>query len=101
MIKIGLDIGSTTVKAVALDEKGNVVFEDYRRHMSKITEMSAAMLRSIAEKTGEERACLSITGSAAMGFAEKCSLDFVQEVYATKVSVDKHIQDIVSLRRLA
>ncbi len=51
MIKIGLDIGSTTVKAVALDEKkGNVVFEDYRRHMSKITEMSAAMLRSIAEK---------------------------------------------------
>ena len=91
MIKIGLDIGSTTVKAVALDEKGNVVFEDYRRHMSKITEMSAAMLRSIAEKTGEERACLSITGSAAMGFAEKCSLDFVQEVYATKVSVDKHI----------
>ena len=91
MIKIGLDIGSTTVKAVALDEKDNVVFEDYRRHMSKITEMSAAMLRSIAEKTGEERACLSITGSAAMGFAEKCSLDFVQEVYATKVSVDKHI----------
>lgn len=91
MINIGLDIGSTTVKAVVLDDNGKVIFEDYRRHMSKITEMSASMLRDIAAKTGEDRARLSVTGSAAMGFAEKCSLDFVQEVYATKVSVDRLI----------
>ena len=47
MVRIGLDIGSTTVKAVAVDTNEKVIYESYRRHMSRITEMSAEMLSEI------------------------------------------------------
>lgn len=89
MIRIGLDIGSTTVKAAVLDDNDNVIYENYRRHMSRITEMSAQMLREIRKKIGEAEAKLCVTGSAAMGFAEQCGFQFVQEVYATRISVDR------------
>lgn len=60
MIRIGLDIGSTTVKAAVLDDNDNVIYENYRRHMSRITEMSAQMLREIREKIGEAEAKLAL-----------------------------------------
>lgn len=74
MIRIGLDIGSTTVKAVAVDANERVIYESYRRHMSRITEMSAEMLSEIKEKLNISDAKLCVTGSAAMGFAEQCGI---------------------------
>ena len=91
MVRIGLDIGSTTVKAVAVDTNEKVIYESYRRHMSRITEMSAEMLSEIKEKLDISEAKLCVTGSAAMGFAEQCGIQFVQEVYATRVSTDRII----------
>ena len=47
MKRIGLDVGSTTVKCVVLDENDKIVFSTYRRHFSKISEMTAQLLAEV------------------------------------------------------
>ena len=47
-MKIGLDVGSTTLKCVVLDEKEKIVYQEYERHFSRITEKASEMLRRIA-----------------------------------------------------
>ena len=63
MTKIGLDVGSTTLKAVVLDEKDNIIYQKYERHYSKISEKAAEMLTEIAALPGLGRPSLSISGS--------------------------------------
>ncbi len=88
MIRIGLDVGSTTLKCVVLDEKSNVIYEKYERHFSLIAEKSAQMLAEAATKLPSgAKAALCVTGSAGMGFAESMGIPFVQEVYATRIAV--------------
>ena len=89
-MKIGMDVGSTTLKCVALDDNNNIVYKAYERHYSKIAELISKMLGEITEKHPEfSEAVLSVAGSAGMGFAQTYNLEFVQEVYATKVAVSK------------
>ena len=90
MKRIGLDVGSTTLKCVAVDDNNKIVYRAYERHFSKIAEKSAQMLSDIIEKCPEfANAALSISGSAGMGFAQKLGINFVQEVYATRVAVSR------------
>ena len=89
MMKIGLDVGSTTLKAVVLDHTDAVIYQKYERHYSKISEKAAALLQEIAALPGIETPTLSISGSAGMGLAEGIGLPFVQEVYATRISAKK------------
>ncbi len=91
MKRIGLDLGSTTVKAVVLDENGNLLHAVYRRHLSKIAEMSAALLDEIAEKFPDETMTLTLSGSAGMGMAEDLSYSFAQEVWATRTAVRTYL----------
>ena len=88
MMRIGLDVGSTTIKCVVLDENNHIVYEAYERHFSRITEKMSEMLTTLKEKYGD-RALLSVSGSAGMGIAETCHLPFIQEVYATRISVSR------------
>lgn len=90
MKKIGLDVGSTTLKCVVLDEKGEIIFKKYERHYSQITEKASAMLAEIRDMFPDDKKVgLSVSGSAGMGFAEDMNIPFVQEVYATRVAVNK------------
>ncbi len=93
MKQIGLDLGSTTVKAVVLDEEGKILFSAYRRHLSKIAEMSAALLTEIADMFPNEEMSLTLSGSAGMGMAEDLKYSFAQEVWATRTAVRKYIPD--------
>ena len=71
MIRIGLDIGSTTLKCVVLNERGELLYKNYRRHFSRIAESAAAMLGEIATAFPEEKDCDPvISGSAGMGIAD-------------------------------
>ena len=70
MKRLGLDIGSTTIKCVVLGEQNEILFSSYERHMSRIAEMTAVYLRRIAEQTGEQNMQITISGSAGMGLAE-------------------------------
>lgn len=90
-MKIGLDVGSTTIKSIVLDGLGNIVYSAYERHFSQITAKTVEALEKIrARFPGKEETSLVISGSAGMGMAESCSIDFVQEVYATKVAAQEN-----------
>ena len=93
-IRVGLDIGSTTLKAVALDDTGALLYEKYERHYSMITEKAAAMLRDIAATIGTGDVRFAISGSAGMGLAERLGLAFQQEVYATREAVESVLGDV-------
>ena len=94
MLRIGMDVGSTTLKAVVLDENGNLLFKQYRRHFSQITEKIGEMLNDILAHCPEAaEACFAISGSAGMGFAEEFGIPFVQEVFATKIAVKQRVPD--------
>ena len=89
-MRIGLDVGSTTLKCVAINNEGKIVYKAYERHYSKIAEMCSKMLGEILRDHPEfSQSALTVSGSAGMGFAQELGLDFVQEVYATRVSVSK------------
>lgn len=86
-MRIGLDIGSTTIKCVALDEQSQIVYSLYQRHFSQITQKTAEVLETLdREVLHGQPAGLVISGSAGMGMAEGCRLPFVQEVYATRIA---------------
>ena len=86
-MKIGLDIGSTTIKAVVLDDRGEIVFRRYERHRARIAMLCEVLLHAVATAFPNQRFQLGISGSAGMGLAEDLGIDFLQEVYATRVAL--------------
>ena len=89
MIRIGLDIGSTTVKCVALDENNSVLYKTYERHYSQITDKISELLRKVRKELPQaDNALIAMSGSAGMGIADVCGIDFIQEVYATRVAAN-------------
>jgi len=89
MLRIGLDIGSTTIKCVILDDNNKIVYTSYERHFSKIIEKTLEVLTKIKDIVSKDKTVsLAISGSAGMKIAEKLDIPFIQEVYATKVAVD-------------
>ncbi len=92
-LRIGIDIGSTTVKVVVLSPEGQLLFRSYERHFSKVREKACEILRSIAPRFSGEEVKLVITGSAGLGVAKASGVDFVQEVYATAAAVNEYIPD--------
>ena len=89
-MRIGLDIGSTTIKCVVLNDAGEIVFSRYQRHRSQIAPLAEVLLHAIRQEFPGERFTLGISGSAGMGLAEALDIDFLQEVYATRVAL-KHL----------
>ncbi|MBE6574373.1 MAG: 2-hydroxyglutaryl-CoA dehydratase, partial [Ruminococcaceae bacterium] len=93
-LRIGLDVGSTTLKCVVLNDANNIIYANYERHFSKISEKSCELLTTIAERFPNEKDIrLAVSGSAGMGFAEDIGLPFIQEVFATKIAVSSYIPD--------
>ena len=93
-MKIGLDVGSTTIKCVVLNDSQQIIYQSYERHFSQITQKMAELLRKIKSTVlGGEPAQLTVSGSAGMGIAEACDLPFVQEVYATRIATNERIPD--------
>ena len=87
-MKVGLDVGSTTIKCVVLDDTDHIIYSTYERHLSHILEKSEELLRRVAEQYTPQ-AQLAISGSAGMGMAESVQIPFVQEVYATRVAAGR------------
>ena len=89
-MRVGLDIGSTTIKCVVLDEAGRLVFSDYERHYSHILEKSEELLNRVcATYVPDGVAQLAMSGSAGMGMADAVGVPFVQEVFATRVAANR------------
>ncbi|MBE6021178.1 MAG: 2-hydroxyglutaryl-CoA dehydratase [Clostridiales bacterium] len=92
-MRIGLDIGSTTVKCVALDEQNRIGFKTYQRHLSKISESALRTLQQFRDFYSAEEVSVSISGSAGMGLSEALDIPFVQEVSATREALNAFIPD--------
>ncbi|MEA4933695.1 MAG: BadF/BadG/BcrA/BcrD ATPase family protein, partial [Lawsonibacter sp.] len=92
-LRVGIDIGSTTVKVVVLDEQNKLLFRSYERHYSKTRERACEVLRSISDLLSGQNIKVTITGSAGLGVANAAGIDFVQEVYATAAAVNTYIPD--------
>jgi predicted CoA-substrate-specific enzyme activase len=93
-LKIGLDIGSTTIKCVVLNENKEIIYRSYQRHFSQITQKTAQLLQEIRYAVpGCRLAELAISGSAGMGMADHCKIPFVQEVYATRIAASHRMPD--------
>jgi len=92
-LRVGIDIGSTTVKVVVLDAQNKLLFRSYERHYSKTRERACETLRSVSEMLSGQKIKVTITGSAGLGVATASGIDFVQEVYATAAAVNTYIPD--------
>ena len=89
-MRVGLDIGSTTIKCVVLDENDQILYSSYDRHYSHIIEKTKALLTKINDEfLHNEKTILAISGSAGMGLADSCAVPFVQEVYAERVAAKR------------
>lgn len=92
MQKIGIDLGSTTIKFIVLDDNNKIIYQNYKRHFSYIKENLVEKLKELVElKIIDKKVKLSISGSAGMGIAENTKVPFVQEVYATRIAATKLI----------
>lgn len=87
MKRLGLDIGSTTIKCVVLDEDNNLIYSSYGRHLSQVSSMTEQLLNTVVKKTGEDEMLVTISGSAGMGLADYLGVNFAQEVYSTRTAV--------------
>lgn len=77
----GIDVGSTTVKVVIMDENNDSVYQTYQRHFSDVKKASEKVLREAAEAVGlDTPISFTITGSGGMGLADVLNLKFIQEV---------------------
>lgn len=89
MLRLGLDVGSTTVKLVAIDDSDRVCFTRYGRHNAQMSEVVQGFLAELLEKVGDAEVSLSVTGSVGMGLSERYNIPFVQEVVAATKVVQK------------
>lgn len=85
--RAGIDVGSTTVKLVLLNEKDEIVFGEYRRHHAQTQETLAQLFSAVKDRFGECSLRCRITGSGAIGLSRALSIPFMQEVMAVAGAV--------------
>lgn len=85
--KLGIDIGSTTVKVAILDNDKNLIFSDYERHFANIQETLQLLLEKAVGVLGDFDVNPVITGSGGLTLAKYLELPFTQEVVAVSAAL--------------
>lgn len=86
--KMGIDIGSTTVKVVLVNNKLEMVFHCYRRHFSEIKKTLMNIIQEAKEQLGDACFSIMITGSGGVSLAKSIGVEFIQEVVATAKALE-------------
>lgn len=86
---LGIDVGSTTVKAVIADSSLDIHYKRYERHNARVQEMLLEILRDIRGKFGTITVKAAVTGSAGLGISQRAGLPFVQEVVASTSAIER------------
>ena len=87
-LRLGIDVGSTTVKLAVIDANDNLVYANYERHHTDIRATARQLFERAQRVLGGARMRVSITGSGGMLLAKWLDLEFVQEVIASKRAVE-------------
>ena len=88
--KLGIDIGSTTVKIAVLDDNNNILFSDYERHFANIQETLQSLLEKAVAELGEFEVYPVITGSGGLTLAKHLEVPFTQEVVAVSTALQDY-----------
>ena len=91
MNRIGIDVGSKTIKLVVLDEGGQVQHSVYRHHGSNIQKTLVEVISEYIKRFGSVEGYVAVTGSGGISVARMLDLPFVQEVVATTQAVQAAI----------
>jgi predicted CoA-substrate-specific enzyme activase len=89
--RIGIDVGSTTVKVVMLDGRGELAFGSYTRHFSEVRKTAEQALQALAADGAlapDSSVSVVLTGSGGVGIAELLGFPFVQEVIACTEAIE-------------
>ena len=97
LLRMGIDVGSTTAKLVILNQNDDVIFSDYRRHNAETVLTLQAMIQEGIKSLGDIKVNLLITGSAGMGISEKFNIPFIQEVVASAEVVRQFYPEVKTL----
>lgn len=88
--RLGIDIGSTTVKIAVLDKDDTLLFADYERHYANIQETLTALLKKAEDQLGVLRVSPVITGSGGLSLAKHLEVPFVQEVISVSTALSHY-----------
>ena len=88
--KLGIDIGSTTVKVAILDQEDHLLFSDYERHFANIQETLSSLLQKAYDALGDFAVAPMITGSGGLTLAKHLGVPFVQEVIAVSTALQHY-----------
>ena len=89
---MGIDVGSTTVKVVAIDEQFNIIYKSYVRHYARVKETVLSELEKVRSRFPGDYS-VSITGSAGLGLSQRSGINFVQEVQAAFIAIRRYYPD--------
>ena len=87
-LRLGIDVGSTTVKLAVIDDKCRLIYANYERHHTDIRATAKSLFELAREAIGDVPMRVSITGSGGMLLAKWLDVEFVQEVIASKRAVE-------------
>lgn len=91
LLHVGLDVGSTTVKIVVMNDNLETIYTSYERHFSDTKNTVCKVLEALANKYTNNEFTIALTGSGAMSAANFLDLPFIQEVVSCKRAVEKYI----------
>ena len=77
LLHVGLDVGSTTVKIVVMNENLETIYNDYQRHFSDTKNTVCNVLESLAQMYPDSNFTVALTGSGAMSAAKFLDLPFI------------------------
>ena len=87
-MRLGIDVGSTTVKLIVLDDSNSIVYSRYERHMSNVFDKVAELLSDMTKELGDIEVNAVITGSGGMALAQILGIKFEQEVIACSKAIE-------------
>lgn len=97
MRRIGIDVGSTTAKLVAMGAAGEMLFSKYIRHNARAKEVVCSILQEVKSVLGDVEVRVKVTGSIGLGISEQTGLTFVQEVVAASKAVQESYPQVRSM----
>ncbi len=91
--KLGIDVGSTTVKVVLLDQENKIIFSVYERHMSNIFAKATELLDGLHNQVGNLTVRPIITGSGGLSLTKVLNIPFEQEVITCSKAIETFIPE--------
>lgn len=93
VLHAGIDVGSTTIKLVVLNDDCDLLFKKYERHYSDIKQATKILFNEAEDYFKDQQITINITGSGGIGLAEILNIEFIQEVIACTKTVETLIPE--------